>query len=332
MGRDDLSRIAKVFHDRSKRAYEVTQQCFIMGCDDNPISAHSIANSRLLRTIADDGEVMYLSPGRMNADGRLAMVPTGRRKASAFPGFCEKHDKVFEPIDNQDYAAGDQKMEYLFAMRASAREYTVRRAMVENHRQLVRDLEAGESEDLPGASDDVVDLLREFGRGFEKGLEDAEEDREFFNATFARKRFWKVTTEVIEIPGEIPVVASSMFKLELGPDGGVINDPADLAAKQWPVYLTIFPQAGKTFALLSWHRSHANQHASVVGVSRWPDHRKQVAVSNVLTAYAENFAANPTFWSNLPGPTRARFEEYFGMSMTVPLVPFVYDDDYSLFP
>ena len=57
------------------------------------------------------------------------LFPTGKAKATTFPGFCDEHDKIFEPIDAHPYEVGNLLQEFLFAMRAVAREYTVRKAM-----------------------------------------------------------------------------------------------------------------------------------------------------------------------------------------------------------
>ena len=92
-----------------KDSHKETKECFF-GCQNNIIAAHSISNKRILSRIAKDGVVEYLNS------------KTGRNKATTFRGFCDYHDKIFSPIDNEDYQPKNEKQEFLFAMRALSRE------------------------------------------------------------------------------------------------------------------------------------------------------------------------------------------------------------------
>ena len=72
---------------------------------------------------------MYMSTENLDSKDSFNLFPTGKAKATTFPGFCDEHDKIFEPIDAHPYEVGNLLQEFLFAMRAVAREYTVRKAM-----------------------------------------------------------------------------------------------------------------------------------------------------------------------------------------------------------
>ena len=332
MAGPEPGRLGKFFHDQTRAALAATQECYILGCEAKPIGAHSVANSRLLRAIADDGHVIYFNPARLGDAGLPELVETGRNKATVFPGVCKEHDEIFAPIDDRAYVPGDKEQEYLFALRASAREFTIRSAMVHQHRALLDELKAGTIDPALGQPQpEGVEFMEQFGVGFGRGLEDLEADREFFKATWDRRRFWKIDTEVVEVGQELPIVASSAFNLELDPNGNQVNDLANASATMRPFYFTLFPQDGKSYALLSWHHSHARAYEGVVGVGKWDEEAKKVAVSNLLTGHVENFAANPTYWRALPPELAAEFERYFGMSMFTPQVPFIYDDRFSLF-
>ena len=51
----------------------------------------------------------------MNAEFAAGeLVKTGRGKATAFSGFCDGNDKVFLPIDTQDYLPDSEEHNYLF--------------------------------------------------------------------------------------------------------------------------------------------------------------------------------------------------------------------------
>lgn len=325
----------KNFHSRVRNAYSKTRTCYILNCSNSTINAHSITNNRLLRAISDNGEVIYMSTEQLDSNGKPEFTRTGRRKATAFPGFCDIHDKVFHLIDNSDYKLGNLEQEYLFALRASAKEFTTRQAINSHIDKLISDsLIAGEKNSTEGQfllSKDGIESMKIFREGFTVGTKDLVAERHIFNVNLENKRYWKIKTIALVIDGEYPIVASSTFKLEEGLDGKVINDIPNLRSKAKPFYFTLFPQNGKTFCLLSWRNVDNSYYEHLNCLVDKDSHTKKVIASNLLCAYVENFAANPTYWDNIPVDTKKKYYEYFGMSSVAGSVPFIYDDTFSLF-
>lgn len=334
MDHDFTQNFSKHFHSKVRKAYANTRACYITACPNKPINAHSITNNRLLKGISDDGDVMYMSTEHLQSGGRPDFVPTGRRKATAFPGFCDEHDKIFHPIDNKDYSTGDQVQEFLFALRASAKEYSTRQA-VNNHLDgLIAESEAALSEGETGQfllDADGLKKMETFRKGFVTGTRDLNIERAIFNANLVRENYWKVKTVTLEIEGEYPVVAASTFKLEKGLKGELINDIPNLRARAKPLYFTLFPQNAKTYCLLSWQHRDDRYYGHLGELAYADERKKKVVASNLLCGYIENFAANPTYWDGLPRPTKQKFDEYYGLSMMPESIPFIYDEDFSIF-
>ena len=116
-----------------KTSAAAVKACYFIKCSEKPIKAHSISNTRLLLKLSDDGMVMYFDK---EASKVGTLIETGRGVASTFGGFCGEHDKIFHPVDNDDYIPGDKRQEFLFAMRAAAKELntkmTVQNAFAEH--------------------------------------------------------------------------------------------------------------------------------------------------------------------------------------------------------
>jgi hypothetical protein len=334
MAQDFTKTFGKHFHSKVRQAYADTRTCYIKDCPSKPINAHSVTNNRLLRGISDNGDVMYMSTEQVQFGGQPDLVPTGRRKATAFPGFCDEHDKVFHPIDNADYVIGNQEQEFLFALRASAKEYTTRQAMTSHLDGLVADSKAALAAGKSGQfllDKDGLEMMQVYRRGFVTGTKDLSIERLIFNANMASKNYWKIKTVTLEIDGEYPIVAASTFKLERGLNGELINDIPNLRARAKPFYFTLFPQDGKTYCLLSWQQRDNSHYEHLNELANADDSKKKVVATNLLCGYVENFAANPTYWNKIPLAVKQKFDKYYGLSLMPESIPFIYDDEFSIF-
>lgn len=328
-----LEKFQKYLHRRVRDSFNKTKECYIFNCPKSPIKAHSVSEARILQRISKKGEVLYMSTEHTDNEGMASIVPTGKAKATTFPGFCDEHDKIFEPIDANNYLPGDKRQEFLFALRAAAREYTVRKAMQDNLDESIREAEKRKDKEkleftLEGEGLEVIKL---FNQGFVVGTAELEEIRTTFNVNLSKGRYWKICTETIEIDGEYPIVASSTFKLEQGPDGKIINLVRDLSRKGKGTFFTVFPQEGKTYCLMSWQHKDRASYNSLVGLNMLSQKKKRVIVSNLLTAYVENFAVNPEYWESLPTELVDLFKKYWGASSFYEVVPFVIDPYFSIF-
>jgi hypothetical protein len=75
-------------------------------------AAHSIQNNGVLSQISEDGNVL----GYALEEGNLSAKKFGKKHASIFWGFCNKHDAIFRPIETVPFAKTDEQ-NFLFAYR-----------------------------------------------------------------------------------------------------------------------------------------------------------------------------------------------------------------------
>lgn len=306
-----------------------TKCCYFLGCDRSPIHAHSISNKRLILKLSDDGDVMTINkdPDRQDFS---ALSETGRRKATTFSGFCGDHDKIFNPIDNADFVIGNTEQEFLFAMRASAKEFNTRQTIGQSIRKR---LNGDQNLEFP-LDEEGTEIMRLFQQCFGASDKDLKENRSIFVDTFKKSKHNVIQTDVIVADGELPIAVSSSFHLELTPSGVLINDilPSGFDTKMKSWFFTVFPQNGKTYCLISYFRKHRNSFKFVEKIALTNNTHKQIVISNLITAYTENFVANPTYWRSLPSETRQKYNKLFGNSFEVERTPFIADGTFNLFP
>lgn len=317
--------ISKVIHKISKYSLNITKTCYILDCANSLIKAHSVSNNRYLKKIATNGEVLYMSVEE-SSGGSLGLIPTGKVKATTFPGFCDTHDKYFEPIDNHDYLSCNQEQNFLFAFRAAAREYTIRLGV----ERMLKDVVDNKYPELK-LSNEGKEFIKSYLIGHSVGTRDLTMMRTVLNMNLLRRRYWKLQSEVIELDQEYPIVASSTFKLEEDNKGKIINLIHDLNAKAHPFFFTIIPQNGKTFCIMSWYKSDDSFYGNLHGLNNLPHLEKKIIVSNLLASNVENFAVKPSYWEILPKDTLNNFHKQWGISMDELVTPFIYNKNLSLF-
>ncbi len=326
----DNSRKARFIRANKKalnKSASETKHCYIIGCKQPVIRAHSISNTRLLLRLSDNGEVMYFDKGSPNA-GQL--TKTGRGTATTFGGFCGEHDKIFHPIDNEDYAVGNMEQDYLFALRASAKEFNTRNTvgnLIDAH--ILKNVDPEFSLDAEGE-----EMMKLYKQGFSIGTNDQVRTRGIFVDTQRNGKHNVISTTVLIADEELPIAVSSTFNPELAPDGTILNDVSpegwDTIMKPW--FLTVFPQDGKTYCIVSYFRRDRRSFAFLEDVANSSEDDKKIAISNLITSYTENFVANPTYWNSLSADTQSRYIAVFGNSFKAEYASFIADEKLNLFP
>lgn len=256
------------------------------------------------------------------------LTETGRGAATVFRGFCGKHDKIFLPIDNNDYSIGDSYQEYLFALRAAAHEFSMKSAA----NQAIKDA-AYKTKLIPDASLGMVEVFLE---GHEAGISDQRITRGTFNNTLSKQKFAVIETAVITVNEELPMAVNSSFNIELDDKGKIINDHRQteeaLSKRMKPCFLNIFPQKGKTYCLISYWHKDRRDYAFLQNLNDKSDIEKQVLISNLIATYTENFVANPTFWKSLTKKRQLQYLENFASTFKSPFSLFIQDKEFNLFP
>ena len=104
-------------------------KCFYKNCSEKPIGSHTIHKS-LLKGKLSEGYKVINSPISKNidflgSDDTSLYDEQSFKKATVFPGFCKKHDAIFESIENKNLIKNTSIEDYIFlySYRALVNEY-----------------------------------------------------------------------------------------------------------------------------------------------------------------------------------------------------------------
>jgi hypothetical protein len=267
------------------------KECFCVGdeCSSSIIKAHSVQNNRILRQIAEEGYVIQLKPKDIDGNFAIKSEEIGKKIATVSTNFCGFHDtKIFLPIELKDYQKNNKEQEFLFAYRAFAREYHVKREATNL---------LSNAKKLPKVDENYLDLAL---RGSSLTLQQMEKEKIWWNNALRNLDFDKIGTCVIEFYGHYQIAASSAFAVEYDLQRNQINDFSNLTKDLKFTFLSVFPQGNKTFVLLGFYRkdkklfSFLNSQIKKRNISE-----QKIIISNLLLSHVENLVLSPRVWNKL---------------------------------
>jgi len=296
----DGRKVARFF-DLQKKQFE---RCLHVGfdCDEKPIRAHSIQNSKILDLLQRDNHVIAPLPYVDPATGpRVKLKSIGRNDASTFTGLCAKHDKeLFRLADTEPLDTNNATQLAQLAYRAVMRELHV---CVEGayridllHQQHIRD--GLVDKDTPSPSTVFWDkgwrVIRYRGVHFDKPM--------------AAGKNPPLIHRIVELKDQSPTLAAaSLFSVEIDAKGDIIG-PA----------LTVAPvDTEKTVAIISFPRKQeakVEEHLSALLNATEPAEKKR-ELSRLIIERVENFVLSPPFHDSMPEEKEKRvIDAYEGLA------------------
>lgn len=305
--------------DIKRRSYIKDCFCDNENCNGSIISAHSIQNNKILKKLSRNGEVVSLSSRdrvyEADSDGVSFSLSetktTGRGKATTFTGFCKYHDnEIFKPIELYDYRLKNIEQEFLFAYRALAKEYYSKRISTNFTNILLQ--EPSEKKNKFLTFFEQLQLNIDLRSNIIL-IQNLEKEKSFFNKILAEKTFSKLVTKAIVFDQEYHLSACCCFGPEQDLYGNPINKYPRLEEGLKNIYLTIFPQNGKTYILFSYLRKNSSRLYRLIDQINKPKEipKKQIIISNILASSCENVVLSPVRWSEVSDPQRKVFYDVF---------------------
>ena len=283
------------------------KECFCLGdeCSTSIIRAHSVQNNRILSQIAEDGHVIQLKPKDIDGNFEIRSEAIGRKVATISTNFCGFHDtKIFLPIEARDYCKNNKEQEFLFAYRAFAREYHVKREATNL---------LSNAKKLPKVDKNYLDLALQ---GSSLTLQQMEKEKIWWNSALRNLNFDKIGTCVIEFYGHYQIAASSAFAVEYDMQGNQINDFSDLNQDLKFIFLSVFPQGSKIFVLLSFYRKDKKLFSFLNSqVKKRSINEQKIIISNLLLSHVENLVLSPRLWNKLLAEQQDFVKQMFLMTI-----------------
>ena len=271
------------------------RECFHVdnSCASIIANAHSITENKVLNKLTVNNNILFCRPIIIQGDfKKYEFVDCCKSEATTFRGFCTIHDReIFKPIeDKNDYIVGNEEQEYLFAYRAFAKEWFEYKKRCAETKKVLELLRKNDDENIAKlfkpTNFDLRDkpLMYEHYitnyRELKKRRRDFKYYKNAFNISLDNQDWQKVKTKVIELPWEIQIAASE-----------TVN-----SSKLNKLFITAFPQNGKSYILLSyWHRTQNNYNSSIIPDllnSAIKDQTKHI--SFLLLRYGTNIAISPS--------------------------------------
>ncbi|SSY69950.1 Uncharacterised protein [Priestia megaterium] len=288
------------------RREETEKYCFYgVDCTEPRISsAHSIQNNTILKHISLDGYVLSVKHKVVEDKLQFEFEEIGKNKASTFFGFCNSHDtNIFLPIEQKDYKVGDKEQEFLFAYRALAVGHFGKKVHLNMIGLISKSLNDKNYEPIfnyfpqfSNFSDEYQDKMNMAYQLNLNACNNLEGLRTAFNINLQKKKYHHLITKTIVFDSEFHIAASSYIYMPHDVYGNIVNNLSS-AKNNKPLFLTVFPQSGKTYIIMSYLRKDAGyfQFIEKQIVEQTEDVQKKI-LSNVIAKYVSNFYLSPSRW------------------------------------
>ena len=115
----------------------------------------------------------------------------------------------------------------------------------------------------------------------------------------------------IWLHSEYPIAASSSITIERDLQGRLINDFGP-SSRTKAMYLTVFPQNGRTWVLFSYLKDDITDYAGLrrdllaFGAARF-----KIVLTNLIAIHVENFYVSPTYWEGISKSNKNGFLEKY---------------------
>lgn len=202
-------------------------------CSQPPINSHNIQNSGILRKLAVDNHVYTISENSTNDSFDLQFKKTGISNATIFRCLCSAHDKaLFADIEDRPYLK-DKRQNFLFALKSLLYEYW--------KKSMSQSVIASNYLKNPLISKMVI----QYNCDYEYCYQYLDH---FWNLLECEK-YDELITICFELPYEVNFSTSDTINILRKFNGELINEKES----KYPFcHISIFPQGGKSFILISW--------------------------------------------------------------------------------
>ena len=308
MTEDELQQKAKVFQEAFEQSN--IKECFYFdhtNCN-NIIRAHSIQKNKILRHIANNGMVVAYKKSIMPFNN---IKSVGKKVASTFTGFCKKHDdELFTPIEKYPYQSTPQQ-KFLYAYRAFA---------YETHKKLEM------QKMIEIFNNKTKEKLQNIGLNNSIKI-DYPHINNLFKDCFLKDDYSALISYEIILDYEVQFTVSSVLTPKYDISGKKINRLMDTTKPVQNLYLTIFPENGKTIMLFSWFKESDKIYKKwFYQFKSLPQDIQKNYLNVFIPLETENFYLSPDLWDSWGQDGQSEFQQYLEI---IPLIAMPYKpDDY----
>lgn len=271
-------------------------------CEGKIVKAHAIQNNKILKRISENGHLVTMD------ERELGIFQTsefrGRKIATTFKGFCQKHDKqTFQPIEDSEIIPTEEQI-FLFTYRTLAWHFQKKKEQINAADILSANMKG---QGYPIKND----------KGLDTGFELAERDNIMeitnFNRALIGKEFSKVSSFVWEIPYEVDFAISMVNEINHDILGNKINDLSN-EERTKKLYLNIIPVNHSTLCIWSWLDIWDDYYVPFEEqFARLSFKEKCNYLNNNLPLWSDSLIISPKLWNSWGEDVRSAFMAHANM-------------------
>lgn len=247
-------------------------------------AAHSIPNSKILKRISENGDVVYIKQDIQAIFG-IAHGKVGRSKATTFTGLCNYHDNaLFLETDNFEYR-NNPKENYEYALRALLFELYKKEHVLRVQKNISNELVSG------------LEPLPIFWVPFEEALRSGYKLLDFFKNAYANKKWNLINSYSFIIPSDNYIAVSNVLLLTTDINKNIINHKQ--SSEPELLYLTVVPENKKTVIIISWLTKDNSTYKPFINQLDALNKADKInVINNIIAAYCENYVFGPKKWES----------------------------------
>lgn len=271
-------------------------------CNNEPIKAHSIQNSRVLEMLCSNGHVI-MPQEKIVHKGEIPIVgftEVGRNKASIFTGLCENHDKgIFSPIDDFEMSLDNSQQLFLLAYRSVFKKFYMLSLGAKIANSIYEDqVKVGRAKhklDDRSSNQVMIHSIRAYN---------AYQYKKIFDTAYLENQYDVVAHEMFSFKHKKPTVAvSALYWLS-------IEKPNSFQVP-W-IVLNVFPTKDKTHVIFSYLFDDTEYVSSAIkDVLNTSLKRRIWSLSETIIRTTDNFVISPVVWNNLSKKRRDSIVTYY---------------------
>lgn len=286
LSKEDFGKLYKVMKEQSK-----IKNCLhpdIQNCSSKIIKAHSIQNSKILKSISDNGKVFMPYPKNYEPFNKHSIW--GRKEATTFTGFCGYHDTtVFSPIENNTFNKSEKHC-FLYSYRSWALSYHRKREAVKLFQLLFR----------KKPSLIKKDAFMKTLYSNKTAVRDIEYYKRIFNKCIIKNEWNSFEHLVWELPLTIKFAANGISAITHDLKGKELQSLLNNNIRTKYIIFSIFPEENHTYCIFSWTKEDNSIYQNFIKQMKNLNQINQKKfLNNFIAMECENIVINPVCWDNM---------------------------------